>query len=300
MSAVTSISGNTPAFNVSEFFNKHRKKANYWANGIAAGTNLITFASGNLNLFDSVQEKLETLSYFSTKVATGFSGLINAHISNKGRNLFATLGGLLELPVSFLSEGYNHWLFRGAAIGLNNFQAVFSRLGKRDENGNRTEKKIDEDFKDKDFWAGHFEGFKTIIKEIPHVYKDIVKDPKKNLLSFPHLLLSAASLQIIGTSIAAFTEQTTLAAGFRNAGGSLVDFSFMLDQGEKGKKSYVPAGAVWVSAAFIDFFKRFELFETLFNNHTQLANIFDRTATALFTDSNDDAAQNDVQYSQAA
>ncbi len=300
MSTVTSINGSAPAFNVSEFLNKHRKKANYWVNGIAAGTNLVTFANGNLNFFDGVQEKLESLSFFSTKVATGFSGLINAYISNKGRNPFAALGGLLELPVSFLSEGYNHWLFRGAAIGLNNFQAIFSRLGKRDENGNRTEKKIDEDFKDKEFWAGHFEGFKTIVKEIPHVYKDILKDPKKNLLSFPHLLFSAASLQIIGTSIATFTEQTTLAAGFRNLGGSIVDFSFMLDKAEKGKKSYVPAGSIWAASAFIDFFKRFEPFEALFHNHTQLANIFDRTATALFTESNSDAAQSEPQLTLAA
>ena len=286
MSAVTSINGTSSAFNVSEFLSKHRKKANYWINGIAAGTNLLTFANGNLNFFDSLQETFESLSYFSSKVATGFSGAINAYISGKKRNPFAALGGALELPIAFLSEGYNHWLFRGAAIGLNNFQAVFSRLGKRDESGNRTENKIEEDFKHKEFWKGHLEGFKTIVKEIPHIYKDILKDPKKNLLSSPHLLFTAASLQIIGSSIATFTGLTTTGAGFRNTGGSMVDLSFMLDKPKAGEKSYVPAGLVWSGAAFIDFFKRFESFETLFNNHSQLANVFDRTATALFTESN--------------
>ncbi len=292
MSGSTSINGTSQSSSIIDFFNKHRKKTNYWINGIAAGTNLVTFANGNLNIFDSAQENLESLSYFSSKVATGFSGAINAYISNKGRNPFAALGGLLELPISYLSEGYNHWLFRGAAIGLNNFQAIFSRLGKRNESGNRTEEKVDEDFKTKGFFEGHVKGFTTMIKEIPHIYKDIFTDPRKNLLSFPHLLFSGASLQIIGTSVAAFTEQTTLGAGFRNAGGSLVDFSFMLDKTDGDKKSYVPAGVVWISSALIDFFKRFDFVETLFNNHTQLANVFDRTATALFTETNDFLATN--------
>ncbi len=299
MPSITSTNSTFQANQVIEFINKNKRKANYIANGLSAGVNFLTFLNGNTSFMDSMKENLELASTVTTRIATVTSGLINTDSAIKGRNIFAAAGGIAELPIAFFSSGYNLWLFRGLAIGLNNFQAIFSKLNQRDKDGNRgTDNPIDSEFKNLDFANGTWKGLKLMIKEFPHILHDLIKKPKEVLKSSPHIIAYAASTQITGTIIA-LLGLTKIGAGLRNLGGALVDIGFVLDNkkqknGEKksinDSESYFLSGAIWLSAAVIDFLKRFEFFENLITNHTELSLVFDRGAMALFTNTNQNLA----------
>ena len=109
---------------------KVKTRINLGFNGAAAAMNLLTTINGNFSIIEALQEKMEWLSAYLSKLATIAQGLVNATIAIEKKNIVALIGGLLELPIAFFISGFNLFLARGVSAGLNHFDSIISRTKK--------------------------------------------------------------------------------------------------------------------------------------------------------------------------
>ena len=252
-------------------------KFSEYANKGAACINLATAIAGQLNLFDSYQELVDKITTVFTKGGTVLQGLIKAKQAFERKNLAATVGSALELPVALLSDGYNLWLARGISQGASQYDAMMTRVKKVDQNGNVVIKDGKEqlytDFKEE----GFIEGSKITLRENIKCIKECFTNPLEKT-GITSRLISLFSTFQIGGALLAFAGLQKFGAGIRDLGGAAVDIAFMTDKGEgENNKALYKAGVKWVFSAIVDFLKRFESF-SLISMPTQLSLFFDRWA----------------------
>lgn len=278
---------------------KIKTGVNLTFNGVASGLNLMTALSGNLGLFDSFQENLETSSSFVSKFATAAQGLINSVIAFEKRNLIAFLGALAELPIAIFSQGKNLFLSRGLSAGLNHFDSIISRTKMRKDEKVVVDEKGNPQFYD-DFRAGNiFSDFttsvKTIGKEIPNYIKSLYKNPLERDELFPRSFFACSSFMILG-SLFGFAGFEKVGSAIRHTFGGLAGIALATDQSkltnERNKdakeikkpiiSNYAMSGLLWVIAAIPDLFKHYDFFSNRIKNSTEIALCLDRLAGMFF------------------
>lgn len=286
-----------------QYIRTHNNEINYLFNGGASLVNLLTYLSGNFPFLESLREKLEVLSGFYTKCATGMQGFLQALENYKRENLLPLIGNILEIPVAVFSTGYNLWLYRGIAQGISQFQRILEKRPLRDKDGNPISGK----YLTRDFskgangsqlgWMG---GMIASIKEMPKILKELIQDPKNKIKDSTNLMYFASLGQISGALIAMTTGLDKLGSAIRNIGGTGVDISLILDKNiktqldtdieednkKKSKTDYTISGCTWLGSELVDFFKRFEFFSSKAECLTNLSLFFDRAAATFMTKGN--------------
>lgn len=225
--------------------------------------------TGLFNISEEASEKwFGNFSKLST-VTRGITGTIDCF--NK-RNLIPLVGSLIELPVAFLSSGYNLWLARGIPQSIRQIQAVIKRRqmtveladGKKVTLG----KKDGDDFKK--YGLGFVDGLKASVKELGSIFKEIGSNPFDFDITsdkfFSKAMLGCSTLQFIGPVVSLLSEK--IGVSIRDAGGMLVDFAYMTDKDDPEKK-YFKGGVAWIGSAICDYAKRFvevDSFKGFFNH----------------------------------
>lgn len=272
-----------------------KTKINIAFNGVASASNLLATLNGNFPLIDSLQEPIEKISAFLSKSATGIQGLLNAIIAFEKKNAIALAGGLLELPIAFFVKGFNLFLARGVSAGLNHFDSIISRTKKTKDGSVVLDEKGNAQYYDNFKKEGWLEGFKTILKHIPILGKEIYQKPLEREGLFSRSFFLCSSFMILG-SITSFLGLNKLGAGIRHIFGGLAGVALATDmktntnikqksediKTPKGISNYATSGLLWILAAVPDFLKHFEFFTNKVNNPTELALFLDRLAGLFF------------------
>ncbi len=251
--------------------------------GAAVSSALGALAS-QFHVFDSVQEQADKVFTTITKCGTALQGLIKSKQAFENKNIFAAVGGFLELPIALFADGYNLWLSRGLSQGSNQIDAVMNRVKRRDDKGNIItvdgKEQYYDDFKQEGFWKG----LQITLKENIRLLKDCFTNPFKKEELTPRLI-SLFSSFMMGGSLLSFAGLHKIGAGIRDFGGATVDIAFMTDKSKTGEKKAThlyTAGCKWVGAAVVDLLKRFETYSGLIANPTLLSLFFDRWAAVDF------------------
>lgn len=286
------------------------RKINLGFNGVAAGINLVTTIAGNIAPGNSIQEHLEKGSSFISKCATVVQGLLNADTAIGKKNIIATIGGLLELPIAIFVKGFNLFLARGISAGLNHFDSIIIRTKKRDKDGKIIKIAEEEQYYDDFKKEGWVEGFKITCKNIPRLIKELYPNPFKESELFPRSFFICSAFMIIGSSVA-FSGLTKLGATIRHVFGGLAGVALATDKitntnlksasqtkgakettKQKGISRYAMSGIIWILAAIPDVLKHFDFFSSKINNWTELALCLDRLASIFYTDGNTRKGEN--------
>ncbi|MBI3591324.1 MAG: hypothetical protein HY094_08130 [Candidatus Melainabacteria bacterium] len=275
---------------------KTKTNINLTFNGIAATCNLLTTLNGNLSFLDSAQESIEKLSGFLSKCATAVQGLLNGMIAIEKKNIIALIGGFLELPIAIFTTGYNLFLARGLSAGLNHFDSIISRTKKIKEGKPVLDEKGNPQYYDSFKEEGWVEGFKTTLKHIPKLAKELHDKPFEREGLFPRSFFLCSSLMILGSSVS-FAGLTKLGATIRHFFGGLAGIALATDmkkntnikqksqtsnEKSKGFSNFAISGFLWVLAAIPDLFKHFDFFSNRVKNATELALCLDRLAGVFF------------------
>lgn len=274
------------------------RKINLGFNGVAAGINLVTTLSGNIAPDNSLQGYLEKASSFISKCATAVQGLLNADIAIGKKNILATIGGLIELPIAFFVKGFNLFLARGISAGLNQSDSIISRTKKRDKGGNIIKIADEEQHYDDFRKEGWIEGFKTTCKNFPRLIKELYPNPFKKSELFPRSFLLCSIFMILGPIISFLGNFIPglykFGATVRHIFGGLAAVALTTDektntnikQQKEGKaqglSKYAASGIFWVLAAIPDVLKHFEFFSSKVKNGTEIALCFDRLGGLFF------------------
>lgn len=248
----------------------HKITINNIGNLIGAIPNLFGALNSITGLFNISDETSEKWFGNFSKISTVTRGITGAVDCFNKRNLIPLVGSLIELPVAFLSSGYNLWLARGIPQSIRQIQAVIKRRemtveladGKKVTLG----KKDGDDFSK--YGLGFIDGFKASIKELGNIFKEIGKNPFDFTSegSFSKNMLGCSTLQFIGPIISLVSEKA--GAFIRDTGGMLVDFAYMTDKDDPEKK-YFKGGVAWIGSAICDYAKRFvevDSFKGFFNH----------------------------------
>ena len=279
---------------------KTKKFLNYFANGSSSVSSLITFLNGNFKWFDSIQEKLESLSEVVSKTALTTIGFVGSVDLWQKKNPVTFLGYALLVPISLLSKGYDSWVARGFSYGACNAVVVIDRREVVDDSGepildkNGKVQTLSGDFSDKGWWNG----FTTTFKECGKMLKELYKKPSR-ISNFSHATLVASLFQMLGPIPGLFGYKT-IEATIRDVSSALGDTALLLDKDSKNqdtstqkqnklqslinlKSPIVQSSLLWICTSVIDLLKRFDFISNNINNLTELSSFFDRTASIRFT-----------------
>lgn len=273
---------------------------NNYSNGSSSLFSLLTFLNGNLNLFSTTQDTLETLSDSFSKLAVSTIGAIGAVDLWQKKNLFSFLGYASLIPISLISNSFNQWVARGFSSGLCGFVLMIDQREIVDDKGKPILDKdgklqvINGDFQDRGWWNG----VSTTIKESIKMLKEIFNKPSR-IKKFSHAVLITSLLQMLGPLSGLFGFKKAEAA-IRDFAAALGDLAFLLDKNIKNKCSkltsqnsnflginfkspVVQSSILWIGTAVVDLLKRFNFISERVNNLTQLSLLFDRLASIRFT-----------------
>lgn len=284
--------------------------------------NLAAFVNGNLNFRSDLQDKIKSYSDFSTKAAISLSGVISA-VDTLNKNSLAFAGWIVEAMIPVISSKYDVWLFRGLSQSTINTKSILDNKPIYDVNGNHTkdlkgkEQHVGGTYIYQEgekrctkacIKATYKDTVETTKKELPDVYSRLIQKPSR-IKDYSYALTFSSTFQFLGGLIALFGFRK-LGAGIRDFGGTCADFAFMCHKDREQKDSshtkveakeehkfslskildfksdFVKAGVIWIGAAIVDFFKRFDFFESRINNLTELSLASDRCASAFFISAN--------------
>ena len=283
--------------------NKTKNIINVSFNGISSAANLITFINCNFLPLTSSNETLEKASSFLTKCATVAQGVVNTTIEWEKKNLLALIGAVLELPIAFFTSGFNLFLARGVAAGMNQFDGVISCIP-RTKDGKII---YDKDGKIKYYNSfkedGWLSGTKILLSKFPLLTKDIFTKPLNKEGLFPRSSFLCSSLMIAGPLI--------FLAGFEKIGSGIRDFFGGLeaivlmthkdpDKNKAAKNTSKPgfsfyflSGVVWTIGALTDYLKRLDFISDKFSNFTELSMFLDRTGAIFYIFGNQEFVSNE-------
>lgn len=285
---------------------KTKTNINIAFNGVAALFNLLTTINGNFTQIDFIQENLERLSSFLSKCATGVQGLLNAVLAIEKKNLIATIGGLLELPIAFFASGYNLFLTRGVSAGLNQFDSIISRTRKTKDGKFIFDDKGNEQYFDNFKKEGWLEGLKIVVKHIPILAKEIYQKPFERKGLFPRSFFLCSTFMVLGPLIS-LTGLYKFGATIRHFFGGFAGIALATDMKTntnlkqrkevantkpKGLSNYATSGIIWAIAAIPDVLKHFDFFSNKINNSTELALCLDRLGGLFFIFGNQRKGEN--------
>jgi len=273
---------------------KTKRVLNYLGNGLSSASSLFTFLNGNLNWFDSIQEKLESLSETLSKFALTTIGCIGTIDLWQKKNPFSCLGYALLIPISLLTKGYDSWVARGFSYGACNAVVIIDRREVMDEKGepvldkNKNIQTMSGDFSKKS-WS---KGFTTTYKESFKMLKELYNKPSR-IKDFSHALLVTTLFQMLGPIPGLFGYKATEAV-IRNISSVVGDAALLLDKKDSHtssqksnilnlKSPIVQSSVLWICTATIDLLKRFDFISNNVNNLTELSSLFDRSASIRFT-----------------
>lgn len=278
---------------------------NYTFNGIASAINLLTTLSGNFLPDNGFQERLETSSAFCSKTATAVQGLLNGALAFKKKNLIATVGGFLELPIAFFVKGFNLFLARGISAGLNQFDSIITRTEKKIGGKTIVDKKGNPQHYDDFKQEGWVNGIKIICNNFPRLIKELYPNPFKSTELFPRSFLLCSIFMILGPIISLVGNSVPglykFGATVRHTFGGLAAVALTRDKitntntkqekvgktdNSKDMSKYATSGIFWILAAIPDILKHYEFFSDRIKNGTELALCFDRLGGLFYTDGN--------------
>ena len=264
--------------------NEFLSKLSEYTNIGAALTNLAGAVASQFHMFDSIQEQADKFLTTITKCGTALQGLIKSKQAIDNKNIFAAVGGFLELPISCFADGYNLWLSRGLSQGSNHADAIMQRIKRKDEKGNIITIDGKEQYYENFKKEGFLKGLQITVQENLRLLKECFTNPFKKEELTPRLI-SLCSSFMIGGSLLSFLGLKKIGAGIRDFGGATVDIAFMTDKSKGGEKKAThlyTAGCKWIGAAIVDLLKRFESYSSFIANPTLLSLFFDRWAAVDF------------------
>lgn len=277
--------------------NKRTKEIiNYVSNGTSSACSLFAFLNGNFNFINNIQEKLEPLSEWLSKVAFSIVSLSGSVDFWQKKNILPLIGYLIAAPTAALSSGYNFWLSLGLSSGLSNFIVITDQREIVDKNGEPILDKdgntqiINGDFGKRGWWFG----FSTTLKESFKMIKELFQKPSR-IKKISHSILIGSLVEMLGPIIGLFGLKT-VGSAIRNTATVACEASMMLHKelDERGKSkrnngfmidlksSIAQSGLLWVATSLIDLLKRFDYFSSKVNNLTHLALFLDRLASIRF------------------
>ena len=266
---------------------------NYAANGSAVIVSLITFANGNLHIYDPIQGDLEVTSEFLSKAAFSTVHLIGAVALYEKKNFFPFVGYALGVPIGLLASGYNLLASIGIVSGLINLIVVIDQREVVDDNGNPIPDEsgqtqvINGDFSDRGWRAS----FTTTLKEGKKMICELYNKPSR-IKKISHAVFISGLVQIAG-SLLKLCGFTNLGAYMTDTGTVASETSLLLHKNntnseqKKGidlKSPIVQAGLLWNGAAIVDALKRLPLiFLEKISNLTELSLLLNRLASLKWT-----------------
>ena len=283
--------------------NDNKDTINTSFNLASAAANFLGFLNGNFNFVSLDEETVEKACNFFAKLGTASRGITGAADCWAKNNLIPLVGSTLEVPIALFTGGYDLWLARGLAQSIRQEQATIKRRGmkitKPDGKEITLSTKDGDDFTK--YGIGMWDGFIYSIKELGKVFKEIFTTPfAKDGQRFGRAVTFCSVFQG-GGPIIALLGLDKLGAFIRDLAGGLIDIAYMMDEKKPGRRSYFPAGLLWLGTAAIDFEKRVSLFSGNWNSLTQLSLALDPLAAIYESRANYDTGDEaKPQFSQAA
>lgn len=284
--------------------NNNKDTINTSFNFTSAVVNFLGFLNGNFNFINIDEEKTESICNFFAKLGTASRGVTGAADCWAKNNLIPLIGSVLEVPIAAFTGGYDLWLGRGLAQSIRQVQATIKRRGMKISKPGEAEitlsTKDGDDFKK--YGIGMWEGFVYSLKEYGKIFKEIFTDPfAKDGQLFGRAVTICSVLQG-GGPIVALLGLDKIGAFTRDLAGALIDVAYMMDKREPGRRSYFPAGLLWLGSAAVDFEKRVDLISGSWNNRTQLSLALDPLAAIYESRANYDTGEktNEPDHSLAA
>lgn len=276
-----------------------KKKINLGFNGAASAVNLLSFFTGNFFNNDSIQEKLDVGANFFNRLATTAQGVVNCTLAYEKKNLIAALGGILELPIAVLADGFNLFLWRGIAAGSNQFDGVVSSMPKIKDGKPILDKNGEKIFYENFVNEGWLEGLKITFKSVGKLTKELFSNPLKKDGLFPRMSFLCSSGMILGPLIY-WGGLQSFGAGVRDLFGGAEALALMThtnshenaeskDSTKTKEKILKPkfsnfflSGAVWTLGAATDYLKRLDFVSDKFKNMTELSLFLDRVGAIFY------------------
>ena len=273
---------------------KAKKFVNYTINGSAVMLGLITFANGNLHIYDPIQGNLEVTSEMLSKIAIGTIHALGTIDLYQKKNFFPCIGYAMVVPITALVSGYNLILSTGIGGALINMIVVIDQREVVDEKGEPILDKdgniqvINGDFRDRGWLAS----IKTTVKESKKMLRELVHKPSR-LKKVSHAAFVSGLGTIIGSAIG-LCGLTTLGAWIKTPFSIVGETALLLHKNIKNKtkteskrinlKSPIAqAGLLWNGSYIVDLLKRIPFVSETFNSLTHLSLLFDRLASMRFT-----------------
>lgn len=276
--------------------NKRTKEIiNYVSNGTSSAFSLFAFLNGNFNFISNIQEKLEPLSEWLSKVAFSIVSLSGSVDFWQKKNILPFIGYLIATPTAALSSGYNFWLSLGLSSGLSNFIVITDQREIVDDTGEPIpDKDVNTQTINGDFGKrGWYFGFSTTLKESTRMIKELFQKPSR-IKKISHSILIGSLVEMLGPIIGLLGFKT-VGSAIRNTATVACEASMMLhkeldETNKKQPKSNLidfkspiaQSGSLWIATSVVDLLKRFDYFSSKVNNLTQLSLLLDRLASIRF------------------